>query len=67
MPPQFTARQCIALQKLESSGEKYLTLGELPRGIGQGVMDQLSQRGLAELGTSERFIVGRVGGSRWRE
>lgn len=55
MRSKLTARHLAALEQLRAGDENYLTLGELPRGVGQAVMDQLVKWGLAEIGRSARF------------
>jgi hypothetical protein len=55
MPRHIRRRHSWALQTLQISKDRHLTLGELPRGVGRGVMSELARRGLAEPGASERF------------
>jgi hypothetical protein len=63
MPPRVTTRrQLNALREMQSINGRYLTLGELPRGVGPGIMAQLTELGWAESGQSDRFSC-RVG---WR-
>ncbi|MBS7813271.1 hypothetical protein [Roseococcus pinisoli] len=44
-----------ALLILQGDRNRYYALGELPRGIGQGIMHQLTRLGLTETGRSTRF------------
>jgi hypothetical protein len=55
MVERIRDRHCIALQTLQLSKTRHLTLGELPRGVGRGVMSELSRLGFAQLGKSDRF------------
>nr|WP_314074268.1 hypothetical protein [uncultured Roseococcus sp.] len=48
-------RQFRALISLHNSPERYLSLGELPRGIGCTIMETLTRGGYAEAGPSCRF------------
>jgi hypothetical protein len=48
-------RQLAALREMQACRNQYLTLGELPRGVGRGIMVRLAARGLVEIGMSERF------------
>jgi hypothetical protein len=54
MPPRMTAPQIAALREMQARRDRYLSLGELPRGVGQGIMLQLTRQGLVESGQSER-------------
>jgi hypothetical protein len=48
-------RHVRALKTLALDRMNYLILGEFPRGIGYGILEELMRRGLAEMGISERF------------
>jgi hypothetical protein len=50
-----TRRQLDALRGMQSISGRYLSLGELPRGVGRGIMAQLTELGWAETGQSDRF------------
>jgi hypothetical protein len=52
---RISAPQFAALREMRTCGDRYLTLGELPRGVGRGIMEQLVARGFVEAGLSERF------------
>jgi hypothetical protein len=55
MRVRISNRQIAALREMQACKDRYLTLGELPRGVGRGIMVQLVARGFVEAGLSERF------------
>jgi hypothetical protein len=52
---RISARQFAALREMQAFKDQYLTLGELPRGVGQGLMAKLVSQGFVEAGFSQRF------------
>ncbi len=48
-------RYLQAMATLGADAQHFLVLGELPRGIGYGIIAELMRRGLAEMGISEKF------------
>ncbi|TCH97629.1 hypothetical protein EJV46_16045 [Roseococcus sp. SYP-B2431] len=55
-------RHLAALATMAGDRMSYLVLGELPRGIGHGIMHELMRQELVEMGISHRF-PGKAG---WR-
>jgi hypothetical protein len=55
MMQRISARELAALREMQACQDLYLTLGELPRGVGRGIMVRLAAQGLVEIGKSQRF------------